>query len=154
LGKSLKDVADAFGRLFAALTGDKNAEGISNLERLANAMTKVANAIDTVANAYTKAKSVFDNVKGFETTVNRFLTGQRAAGGSVSAGQAYRVGEFGPEVFVPNSSGRIVPNAGTGNVTINMNGIIDGESARRSIERLLQDSGRRTALVNLVGSPL
>lgn len=33
-----------------------------------------------------------------------------AAGGPVSAGQAYVVGEKGPELFVPGSSGTIVPN--------------------------------------------
>lgn len=154
LGKSLKEVADAFSRLFAALTADVNAEGISNLERLANAMTRVAEAIDTVANAYTKAKSTIGKIQGFESTVSRFLTGQRAAGGSVTAGQAYRVGEFGPELFVPNSSGRIVPNGGGGSTIINLNGIIDGESARRSIEKLLQDSARRTGAINLAGAVL
>jgi hypothetical protein len=154
LGKSLKEVADAFGRLFDALTNDKNAEGISNLERLADAMTSVANAIDTVANAYTKAKTTIGKIQGFESTVSRFLTGSRAAGGSVSAGQAYRVGEFGPEMFVPNSSGRIVPNAGGGQTIINLNGIIDGESARRTIEKLLQDSARRTGAINLLGATL
>jgi hypothetical protein len=35
-----------------------------------------------------------------------------------------------------------------------MNGIIDGESARRSIEKLLQDSARRTGAVNFVGATL
>jgi hypothetical protein len=35
-----------------------------------------------------------------------------------------------------------------------MNGVIDGESARRSIERLLQNSAKRTAPINLVGSTL
>lgn len=154
LGKSLKEVADAFSRLFAALTADTNAEGISNLERLANAMTTVANAIDAVANAYTRAKATIGKIQGFESTVSRFLTGQRAAGGSVTAGQAYRVGEFGPELFVPNSSGRIVPNAGGGSTIINLNGIIDGESARRSIEKLLQDSARRTGAINLAGATL
>jgi SLT domain-containing protein len=33
----------------------------------------------------------------------------RAIGGQVTDGQAYRVGEFGPETFVPSSSGRIIP---------------------------------------------
>jgi tetratricopeptide (TPR) repeat protein len=41
----------------------------------------------------------------------------RAAGGPVSAGRAYLVGERGPEIMVPSSSGRIVPN-GMG-VTVN-----------------------------------
>jgi phage-related protein len=82
--------------------------------------------------------------------------GGRAAGGTVTAGQAYRVGEFGPETFIPNGvSGRIVPNAGSGGGnTFIFNGVIDGESARRSIERLMQNSTLRTGAVNLAGSPL
>lgn len=35
----------------------------------------------------------------------------RMAGGPVTAGQPYRVGERGPELFVPKQSGVIVPNA-------------------------------------------
>ena len=36
-----------------------------------------------------------------------------AMGGPVRAGQAYNVGEEGPEVFVPNQDGNIVSNPGT-----------------------------------------
>jgi hypothetical protein len=36
--------------------------------------------------------------------------GPRAGGGSVRGGKAYRVGERGPETFVPSRSGMIVPN--------------------------------------------
>jgi hypothetical protein len=82
------------------------------------------------------------------------ISGTRAAGGSVMGGQAYRVGEFGSEIFVPSGSGSIRPdNAGGGNTFI-LNGIIDAESARRSIERVMQSSTRRTGAVNLAGSPL
>ncbi len=38
--------------------------------------------------------------------------GARAAGGPVSAGSAYLVGEKGPELFVPGISGAIIPNGG------------------------------------------
>ena len=40
--------------------------------------------------------------------------GGMAAGGPVSAGSAYMVGEKGPELFVPPSSGAIVPNGAGG----------------------------------------
>jgi hypothetical protein len=40
-----------------------------------------------------------------------FLSG-RAAGGPVSSGRPYIVGEHGPEIFVPNMAGGVVPNAG------------------------------------------
>jgi hypothetical protein len=40
-----------------------------------------------------------------------FLEG-KASGGPVSAGTPYMVGEEGPEMFVPRSSGNIIPNGG------------------------------------------
>jgi len=78
-----------------------------------------------------------------------------ATGGSVMAGQAVRVGEFGSEVFIPSGSGSIRPDRsnGGGNTFI-LNGIVDAESARRSIERVMQNSTLRTGAVNLAGSPL
>lgn len=50
----------------------------------------------------------------------------RATGGSVSPGRAYRVGERGPEIFVPTSSGQVEPLSAAGSardvrVTINLN---------------------------------
>jgi hypothetical protein len=38
----------------------------------------------------------------------------RATGGPVGPGRAYLVGERGPEVFVPTSSGRVMPGSGGG----------------------------------------
>ena len=68
--------------------------------------------------------------------------------------QAYRVGEFGPEIFVPSGSGSIRKDPGGGGNTFIFNGVIDGESARRSIERIMQQSTRRTGAVNLAGAQL
>ena len=50
-----------------------------------------------------------------------FNVGARAMGGPVTAGRPYVVGERGPELFVPNRSGGIVPNhqMGGGSVTVN-----------------------------------
>ena len=50
----------------------------------------------------------------------------KAIGGAVSAGSPYVVGERGPEMFVPNASGAIVPNdkmggGSTNNVVVNVN---------------------------------
>jgi hypothetical protein len=84
------------------------------------------------------------------------VTQGRAVGGSVSAGQAVRVGELGSEIFIPSTSGKILPHnqSGGGGNTFIFNGVIDGESARRSIERLMQNSTLRTGAVNLAGSSL
>lgn len=40
--------------------------------------------------------------------------GPRAAGGPVSPGKAYTVGEHGPETFMPGTSGAIIPSRGGG----------------------------------------
>jgi hypothetical protein len=168
LGESLRNVAEAFGKLFATLT-DSDAKGSTDtLTNIANALNSVANGINSVANAYKKAKDIGGAVLEFliinpgegpkfaDSRLGKALGyTSRAAGGPVGAGQLTRVGEFGPELFVPSGSGSIRPDNGAGQgVTIIMNGVIDGESARRSIERLLQDSSRRTGAINLVGATL
>lgn len=48
--------------------------------------------------------------------------GARAAGGSVSPGKIYSVGEDGPEWFAPSMAGTIIPNGrsgGVNNITVN-----------------------------------
>lgn len=49
------------------------------------------------------------------------IDGARAAGGPVSAGKNYLVGERGPEIFSPPSSGSIIPNHRTGGSVSNDN---------------------------------
>jgi hypothetical protein len=159
LGGALRAVADAFGNLFSTVT-DGGPGAASIMERLAQSLESIARAIDTVSNAYQKALPVMRFIQNpFNLNIPEAgftpRPSARAAGGSVMANQPYRVGEFGPELFVPNGSGSIRPESGSGQgVTIIMNGIIDGESARRSIEKLLQDSARRTGAVNFVGATL
>jgi phage-related minor tail protein len=49
------------------------------------------------------------------------FAGARAKGGPVAAGKMYMVGERGPEPFIPNSSGTIIPNdalTGGGRMTV------------------------------------
>ena len=159
LGRSLNNLVEAFKTMFAALTSGQAADGLTTLEKTANAFNNIANAITNISNAYAKIKpfakflpSNFISDKVWDALTN---APGKAAGGSVMAGKPYRVGEFGPELFVPAGSGSIRPDTGGGSgVTIIMNGVIDGESARRSIEKLLQDSSRRTGAVNLVGATL
>lgn len=53
------------------------------------------------------------------------IRGQQAIGGSVQSGSTYMVGERGPEMFIPNASGSIVPNdqlgGGGGTTVVNLN---------------------------------
>jgi phage-related protein len=122
------------------------------IEPFKNLIDSIYQGIKNIGSAI--AASKFGQLLG--SIVSSF-GGGRAAGGTVMAGQAYRVGEFGPETFIPNGvSGRIVPNAGSGGGgnTFILNGIVDAESARRTIERVMQNSTLRTGAVNLAGSPL
>ena len=162
LGESLAKVADALGNMFTEISN--GGDSASTLERIAASLETFASALTNVTNAFKDYKKFYDTVpKPLREFMNPFsrlgdyaslIGGSRAAGGPVMAGGAYRVGEFGPEMFVPSGSGSIRPDSGGQGVTIIMNGVIDGESARRSIERLLQDSSRRTGAVNFVGATL
>ena len=84
------------------------------------------------------ATQLFNSVLG---TFGFSLPG-RALGGPVTAGQPYIVGEQGPEVFLPTSSGTIVPNnkiggqAGGNQTNINYNiQAVDALSFRQLVAR-------------------
>jgi hypothetical protein len=69
----------------------------------------------------------------------------RATGGPVSPGRAYRVGERGPELFVPTSSGRIEANGSArGGTNINLT-IRVSDNGRGSAPDALQRSSRQVA---------
>ena len=61
--------------------------------------------------------------------------GARADGGPVTQGMPYLIGERGPELFVPGTSGAVLPNnkIGGGNVTVNL--IEDKRRAGQTQER-------------------
>jgi hypothetical protein len=66
-------------------------------------------------------------------------------GGSVSGGNAYMVGERGPELFVPKVPGTIIPNRGTGsgsNVVVNAP-LTVGDGVDRAHLRLALDEHAR-----------
>lgn len=162
LGRSLAILAESFSTLFKAFTddGDQATDGI---QELADALNNVAGAINAIAGAYSKAKGALDFIDrsegfstfgGFKGLPNPFKGKAGAAGASVMANQPIRVGEFGSEIFVPSGSGSIRKDTGSGGNTFIFNGVIDGESARRSIERLMQQSTRRTGAVNFAGAQL
>ena len=84
------------------------------------------------------AKELFsgggEGSNGIGATANDPMGVFRASGGSVTGGSPYIVGEEGPELFVPQSSGYIIPNDalgqsgfGSGQVVINFNGDVIGD---------------------------
>lgn len=75
--------------------------------------------------------------------------GPRAGGGPVGAGTAYLVGEKGPELFVPNASGSIIPNqriaagGGGGGPTVNVNYHIAAGVTRAELVPILETERKR-----------
>jgi phage-related minor tail protein len=69
----------------------------------------------------------------------------RATGGPVSPGQAYLVGERGPEVFLPTNSGQVMTGLGNGGgrdvrVSITVNG--NGSEAPRALAKSARQVAR------------
>jgi hypothetical protein len=100
--------------------------------------TAFSNVVNTANRLVSSIGSGISNAIGF-------LTG-RAAGGSVSAMRPYVVGEQGPELFVPRTSGTIIPNGGTtvtiGDVSMSFPGVTNQSSAemvQRVVYRELQN---------------
>ena len=86
-------------------------------------------------------------VRGIAGLIDSAFGGFRAAGGSVSAGTPYVVGERGAELFVPSSNGTIIPNGGSGStINITVNGAIDAEGTARTIVDVLNRSNARGTL--------
>lgn len=70
----------------------------------------------------------------------------RATGGPVSPGRGYLVGERGPEIFVPTSSGQIAPSAQTAQPAREVRVAIQlGSSANMSAPTALRRSSRQMA---------
>ena len=95
---------------------------------LKTAATMIAQYIALgIARAFATGQSPASYVKGVDLDANFFkyvprlgfgggmeAMSARANGGPVSTGTPYMVGERGPELFVPNNSGKIVPNHALG----------------------------------------
>ena len=81
-----------------------------------------------------------------------FFGGFFANGGAVSKGQPIVVGENGPEMFIPNSTGQITQSArGTGGGETNVNFTINATDVR-GVKELLIDN--RATIVNVINSAL
>ena len=101
------------------------------------------------------ARSVFSEIQRslIRFGVNAFLSGLpgiggffRANGGPVSAGKSYMVGERGPEMFVPNTGGRIVPNSDMGSST---NVVVNVDASGSSVEGDEEQGGELGRLISV-----
>lgn len=119
---ALKIIFEAIGKLqFTAL--------VIALEAVLTVFAKIIGAINNADKAVQNFRTGLSNsgiAQALKFILNPigFITG-KASGGPVNMGQPYIVGEKGPELFVPKSSGNIVPNnqvSNSQNVTIQFTG--------------------------------
>jgi hypothetical protein len=135
IGTTLKLAFEAIGTvLSAAITGFSKLAGF-----IGNAYDRLVDFINLVKN-----NSI---VKGIAGVIDNVFGGGKAAGGPVSGGTTYLVGEKGPELFTPSNSGKIIPNnalgSGGGTINITVNGAIDAEgTARQIVDILNRATGR------------
>jgi hypothetical protein len=124
-----------------------------------------SNLVDVVNKAFNAIKAIVNFVKNNPVTqalggvIDNVFGGGRANGGPVRSGTSYIVGERGPELFVPNTNGLIIPNgqsmSGTSGsnqgstINITVNGAIDSESTARQIVSILNNSSARGTLGSL-----
>jgi len=88
----------------------------------------------------------------FGSIFGSLFGGARAEGGPVAGGVPYLVGERGPELFVPKSSGTVMPNGSMGGVTsltVAPQITVNGEMSRLQEARLMTQM-RNVALATMV----
>jgi DNA repair exonuclease SbcCD ATPase subunit len=128
----------------AVVIGTKAAKALGPLG-LALLPVFIAGALGIIASAFSKARSGGGSGGGGPAQSFGNLPG-REFGGPVSKGQAYIVGEKRPEIFVPSTSGVIIPqmpksggvstgSGGTMKIEVEVKGRIDNESIRLSNKR-------------------
>jgi hypothetical protein len=81
---------------------------------------------------------------GWHSNTRGGTAGTRALGGPVSAGESYMVGERGPELFTPRTSGGITANGAGGVYNITVNTVAgDGPAIARMVQQAQVDLARR-----------
>lgn len=161
----LQDSDAAIERITEA--NEKWYDGLVNVESITRRLD--SGLSDTFYNAITGASSLSDSFNNLLGDITKMIAKQiiynqlvtpivggisnflgfspqaRASGGSVNARNPYLVGEKGPELFVPNTAGGIVPNHRMGG-----GGVLIGE---QNIEvKLFDDTGFEARMIPLAAA--
>jgi hypothetical protein len=133
-------LADYAGAL-AGISGTM--DGISSKEILFKFKTQGSAAALEYA-SYLARGAEYGGISEFDALTLAGISGTRANGGPVMGGGTYLVGERGPELFTPLSSGSITPNnalgGGGANITVNVNGG-DPNAIVRVLQQYVRQSG-------------
>ena len=153
-------MGDAIGRFENKLPSlQENLDTItkSTFKGMSDGLMSIVKGTASVGDAFKKMAAqlimqaiqlfVIDKITGGFLSFVKGLTG-KAIGGPVQAGQPYMVGERGPEMFVPNQSGSIVPNdkMGGGGITVvnNVDASGAGSDVDLKIRAAMQQSSQQT----------
>ena len=120
------EVLTSLGQVGLQLNEAFGSNNRSLLQQTADDLVAIKNAIEPIANGLSAVAQgnlgeAWEKLSGSEAVKGFFqmptwqrpawLGGGKQAGGPVEAGRPYVVGEAGPEMFVPNQSGKILPRA-------------------------------------------
>ena len=156
-GGKLSDVLKGLAKDLLALTIRQSitgpmASGIGKLLSGGSGLaTTLANAQggDALDNLLRNNNS-FGTGGGFDWgSITGLFGGARASGGPVAGGSTYLVGENGPEMFTPKTSGAIIPNhalgGGKGGDTYQYNFTVGDVATASMVREAVANSERRTA---------
>ena len=143
--QSAADTIDqAFSRAGASLAkslGRAASDGKISLQELAQAALAAINAFASTGNPVSGGG--LGQILG--QVLSAGFAGARADGGPVTAGGAYLVGERGPELFRPSTSGSIEPSTPSG-MTVNIQVAASEGGLLRSEAQLAQALARAVSL--------
>lgn len=130
--EKLNAQADAFGNLFADNLVQAADSGFASV---LESWTRTLEQMVLVAAGKQLFKSIFGNAAegSLLAEIGSIFGGGKAAGGPVSAGTPYLVGERGPEMFIPGSSGRIQANGGARGLSIVQNVSVGAGASRAEV---------------------
>jgi len=117
---SIESAIDKSFNAVARTISDAAVSGKGSIDQMVDAILA---DFDRVAISQFVVKPIEGAVSSIASNVLSSIAGARASGGPVDEGSAYLVGEQGPELFVPSSSGSIAPNGalGSGRPQITLN---------------------------------
>lgn len=139
LSEYAKRAAQDIQSAFADFLFDPFAEGLRGM--LNGFLTLIRRMVAEIA-----AKKILENsglTELISTGLSAVFGGGKAAGGPVSAGTSYLVGESGPEIFTPGSTGSITPNSALGGASVVINQTIDARGSTNDSVTQLQEVMRQ-----------
>ncbi|MGB1388675.1 MAG: hypothetical protein ACPG61_07285 [Paracoccaceae bacterium] len=134
--RGVEDISDAIAG--AIVNGEDLGEAFGNIvKKMASDL--ISSGIQSLIMGLFDGGGSTGGGGGFFGLLGGLFGGFKADGGPVSSGKSYIVGERGPELFSPGTSGSITPNEklGGGSVSINVN--VAGASGDNHVRELVKE---------------